>query len=195
VLPAGNGGGPLAVSLTGYVVAPADGLYNFSVVVDAGAQASLTLRGVATPLTFGAGAAPNLPVKLSAGALTAIALTATGVKHMLTLNWQGASGVGWQPIPGQYLFAQSQINRLRDTYVRFLKATSLASALSLDANEIAYLGYDPSSAISTSAKDKTAAGPETLHPASMGNIVVGSRLQIDSGAGAGGRGSQRRHRD
>ena len=33
---------------------------------------------------------------------------------------------------------------MRDTYVRFLKAASLASALSLDANEIGYLGYAPS---------------------------------------------------
>jgi Neuraminidase-like domain len=182
VLPAGNGGGPLALSLTGYVVAPQDGVFNFSVVVDAGAQASLTLAGVATPLAFGAGAAPNLPVKLSAGALTAITLAATGVKTTLTLSWQSASGVGWQPVPQQYLFTQSQINRLRDTYVRFLKAASLASALSLDANEIAYLAYDPSRAVATSAKDKTAAGPVTLHPASMSEIVVGSRLRIDAGA-------------
>ncbi|MGH3511530.1 MAG: neuraminidase-like domain-containing protein [Pseudonocardiaceae bacterium] len=181
VLPAGNGGGPLAVSLTGYIVAPQDGAFNFSVVVDAGAQATLTLAGVATPLRFGAGAAPNLPVKLSAGALTAITLVTTGVKATLTLGWQSASGVGWQPVPQQYLFAQSQIDRLRDTYVRFLKAASLASALSLDANEIAYLGYDLSPAIATSAKDKTVAGPVTLHPASMANIVLGSRLRIDTG--------------
>ena len=71
MLPAGNGGGPLAVSLAGYIVAPQDGAFNFSVVVDAGAQATLTSAGVATPLSFGAGAVPNLPVKLSAGALTA----------------------------------------------------------------------------------------------------------------------------
>ena len=114
--------------------------------------------------------------------MTAITLAATGVKTTLTLSWQSASGVGWQPVPEQYLFTQSQIDRLRDTYVRFLKAASLASALSLDANEIAYLAYDPSRAVATSAKDKTVAGPVTLHPASMANIVVGSRLQIDAGA-------------
>jgi hypothetical protein len=182
VLPAGNGGGPLAVSLTGYIVAPQDGAFNFSVVLDAGAQATLKLAGVAAPLSFGAGAAPNLPVTLSAGALTAITLVATGVKTTLTLGWQSAAGVGWQPVPQQYLFTQSQINRLRDTYVRFLKAASLASALSLDAKEIAYLAYDPSRAIATSAKDKTVTGPVTLHPASMANIAVGSRLQIDTGA-------------
>jgi hypothetical protein len=182
VLPAGNGGGPLAVSLTGYIVAPQDGEFDFSVVVDTGAQATLTFAGVATPLSFGAGAAPNLPVKLSAGALTAITLVATGVKTTLTLGWQSAAGVGWQPVPQQFLFTQSQINRLRDTYVRFLKAASLASALSLDAKEIAYLAFDPSHAIATSAKDKTVAGPVTLHPASMANIVVGSQLQIDTGA-------------
>jgi hypothetical protein len=182
VLPAGNGGGPLAVSLVGFIVAPQDGAYNFSVVVDAGAQATLTLGGVATPLAFGAGAASNTPVNLSAGALTPVTLQATGVKTTLTLSWQSASGVGWQPIPGQYLFAQSQVDRLRDTYVRFLKAASLASALSLDADEIAFLAYDPSRAVSTSATDKTVAGTVSLHPASMANIAVGSRLRIDSGA-------------
>ena len=104
VLPAGNGGGPLAVSLTGYIVAPQDGMYNFSVVVDPGAHATLTLTGASTPLSFGARAAPNLPVKLSAGALTAIALAATGVKTTLTLNWQSPAGVGWQPVPQQNIF-------------------------------------------------------------------------------------------
>lgn len=94
-LPAGNGRGPLAVLLIGYVVAPRDGVYNFSVVVDAAAQATLTLGGVATPLSFGAGATPALPVKLSAGALTAVTLTATGVRTSLTLSWLSASGVGW----------------------------------------------------------------------------------------------------
>ena len=111
------------------------------------------------------------------------------------MSWQSAAGVGWQPIPQQYLFTQSQIDRLRDTYVRFLKAASLASALSLDANEIAYLAYDPARAVATSAKDKTVAGPATLHPASMANIAVGSRLADRRRRGAGGRRSHRRHRD
>ena len=182
VLPAGNGGGPLAVSLTGYLVAPQDGTFNFSVVVDAGARATLSIGDVAAPLIFGTGTAPNLPVKLSAGVLTPITLVATGVKTTLTLGWQSSAGVGWQPVPQQYLFTQHQIDQLRDTYVRFLKAASLTSALSLDANEIAYLAYDPSRAIATSATDKTAAGSVALHPASMANIVVGSRLQIDTGA-------------
>ena len=66
--------------------------------------------------------------------------------------------------------------------MRFLKAASLASALSLDANEIAFLAYDPARAVATSAKDKTVAGPATFHPASMANIAVGSRLAIDAGA-------------
>ena len=90
------------------------------------------------------GFAPNLPVKLSAGALTALTLTATGVKHTLTLNWQGGSGVGWQPIPGMYPFTakpdqpacaipMSASSRRRRSPAR----------LSLDADEIAYLGYDP----------------------------------------------------
>jgi hypothetical protein len=153
VLPAGNGGGPLAVSLAGFIVAPQDGLYNFSVVVDAGAKATVTLGGVASVLSFGGGAPPNAPVLLSAGALTPIALLATGVKTTLTLCWQSTAGLGWQPVPGQYLFGLTQIAHLRDTYVRLLKATSLASALTLDAHEIAYLGYDPGSTGAAPAPD------------------------------------------
>ena len=141
-----------------------------------------TLGGAAQPLAFGPAAPRNPPVTLSAGALTPIAITATGVKTTLTLSWQSAAGVGWQPVPGAYLFTQSQVDRLRGTYVRFLKAASLASALSLDANEIAYLDFDPSLVVATSAKDKLAVGPATVHPASMANIAVGVRLSIDAGA-------------
>ena len=186
VLPAGKDGAALAVSLSGFIVAPQDGMYSFDVATDAGAQATLTfsatLGAAAASLAFGAGAAPNLPIRLSAGALTPVTLAANGIKTTLTLSWQSASGIGWQPVPQQYLFSQSQIDRLSGTYVRFLKAVSLASALSLDAAEIAYLGYAPSGTVTTSARDATAAGPVMLHPASMAGITVGSRLLIDAGA-------------
>ncbi|QGM47133.1 hypothetical protein H2LOC_016335 [Methylocystis heyeri] len=181
-LPAGSGGGPLAVSLAGYIVAPQDGAYNISVVADAGAHAVVTLGGAVAPLVFGPGAASNAPVQLSAGALTPIMLQATGVRNTLTLSWRSPSGTGWQPVPAQYLFAQARLDDLRDSYVRFLKAVSLASGLSLDAKEIAWLAFDPLRAVATSCKEKTVAGPTTLHPVSMAGIRVGTRLRLDVGA-------------
>ncbi len=184
-LPPASGAQGLAVSLKGYVVAPQDGLYAIAVVMDAGASATVTLDGVPAPLRFGPGLAPNAPVTLRAGVLTALALDAKGVVTTLTLSWQSTSaGLGWQPIDGQCLFSQTQIAGLRDTYVRFLKAASLASALALGADEIAYLAYDSARAVATSAKDKTVPGPATFHPASMANIAVGSRLAIGAAAAA-----------
>ena len=87
-----NGGGPLAVSLTGYIVAPQDGLYNFSVVVDAGAQATLTLgEGIdAAPLRRRRAA--ERAGQVERRRLTPIALPATGVKTTLTLSWQSRAG-------------------------------------------------------------------------------------------------------
>ncbi len=55
------------------------------------------------------------------------------------MSWQSL-GLGWQVIPAEYLYPLSLVTRLGDTYVRFLKAASLAAALSLTAAEIAYLG-------------------------------------------------------
>ena len=116
---------------------------------------------------------------LSASVLTPIKLVATGVKTTTTLCWQNGAGLGWQPVPAQYIYPQKPMDRLRDTYVRFLKAASLASALSLTADEIAYLVFDPNKAVATTAKDKTAVGVATFQPASMANIALGSQLLID----------------
>ena len=180
-LPPGTGAGAIAVALSGYLVAPQDGAFNFSVVLDPGAAATLSFGPSGPTLAFGAGAPPALPVTLSAAVLTPIQLVATGVKTTVTLCWQNGAGLGWQPVPAQYLYPQTTMDRLRDTYVRFLKAASLATALALDANEIAYLAFDPSKAAATTAPDKTTAGAATFHPASMANVAIGQQLAIDQG--------------
>ena len=56
-----------------------------------------------------------------------ITLTATSIKTTLSVSWQSL-GLGWEVIPGAYLYPLSLVSRLGDTYVRFLKAASLASA-------------------------------------------------------------------
>jgi hypothetical protein len=186
-LPQGNGGGAIAVALSGTIVAPQDGAYNFSVVLDPGAAATVTFGSAgATPtyptLTFGKGGSPALPITLSASVPTPISIVATGVTTTVTLCWQNGTGLGWQPVAAQYLYPQTPMNRLRDSYVRFLKAASLASALSLTADEIAYLAFDTTRAVATTSQSKTAVGSATFQPASMTYIAVGTQLVIDTGA-------------
>ena len=123
---------------------------------------------------------------LAAGALTAITLTATGVKTTLTLNWKSAAaGIGWQPTPAPYLFAQSRIAGSAPAMSRFLKATSLATALVARRQRDRLSRPTTRHAMAaTSASDKFAAGVATATPLSMGNIVVGARLAVDTGAAA-----------
>ena len=181
-LPPGAGGAPIAVMLAGFIVAPQDGAYNFSVVVDPGAEATLSFSESGPTLAFGKNAPLALPVTLSAAVPTAIELIATGVKNTLTLCWQNGAGLGWEPVPAEYLYPQRAMDSLRDSYARFLKAVSLASVLSLNADEIAYLAFDPLRAVATTSQSKTAVGSATFQPASMSNIGVGSQLLIDTGA-------------
>src|SRR5207253_465416 len=123
------------------------------------------------------------PISLKAGTLTPIALTATSLKGALAVNWESL-GLGRTVIPGEYLYSATLVDNLNITYVRFLKASSLATALSLTADEIAYLGTATSFRVNTtdSRDDVQAGSSTTLTPASMSNINAGSALVIDSGA-------------
>ena len=121
---------------------------------------------------------PDLPGRRPA---RADHLTATRIKTTLKVSWQSL-GLGWQVIPAQYLYPFSLVSRLGDTYVRFLKATSLAAALSLTAAEIAYLGTAASFSVNTTDATAIAPGPAVFTPASMANIAVGSVLVIDNGS-------------
>jgi hypothetical protein len=71
----------------------------------------------------------------------------TSLTATLSVSWE-STGAGWQPIPAAYLYSGSLIARIRVAYSRFVKTTSLASALSLTAAEIAYLAADPDFAVS-----------------------------------------------
>jgi hypothetical protein len=139
-LPAGSGGGDIAGTWSGYLTAPQDGFYDVNVTTDAGATVTLELGGLPVPGTSTAGGlwSNETPISLTAGALVPITLTATSIKTTFAVSWQ-SQGLGWQPVPAQYLYPATLVTSLGDTYVRFLKATSLASALSLTAAEIAWL--------------------------------------------------------
>jgi Neuraminidase-like domain/Putative peptidoglycan binding domain/Salmonella virulence plasmid 28.1kDa A protein len=184
-LPARPGGGPIAGIWSGYLNAPQDGFYNIEIETDPGAAVTLTIDGSLVSLAPSSNASVwsnQSPISLTAGQLVPIKFTALSLQSSLALNWQ-SSGLGWQTIPAGYLYSDTLVDRLQTAYVRFLKATSLATALSLTADEIAYLGTGANYAVNTTdSLDNLAPGTVTFTPASMTNIKKGSLLVIDSGA-------------
>ncbi len=182
-LPAGTGGNPIAATWSGYLNVPQSGSYNFAIVTDSGAKVSLEIDNEAIPMAIANGVFTNqVDVSLVAGALVPIVLTVTSIKTTFALSWQSPPGIGWELIPAQYLYPLNLMQRLGDTYVRFLKATSVASALSLVADEIAYLGTDVTAAVDTTCATTVAKGTVAITPQLMTNVVVGSELVIDTGA-------------
>ncbi len=183
-LPARPASAPMAGSWSGYLNAPQDGFYNIGVETDPGAKVTLTIDGDPVLLT----SSPNGsvwnnqgPIELTAGQLTSINLGITSLQSTLTLNWQSA-GLGLQPVPPVYLYSDTLMDHLQTAYVRFLKTTSLAGALLLTADEIAFLGTSSSFTVNTTDRtDKLSPGVVTFTPASMKNIAAGSMLIIDSG--------------
>ena len=181
-LPPGTANGPIAGVWTGYITVPQNGDYNFAVVADSGATVALEIGGTSAVMSLIGGVWRNQnSVTLVAGALTPIVLSARSIKTTLSLSWQSPPGLGWQIIPGQYLYPFNLVQRLGDTYVRFLKATTLASALSLVADEIAWLGASPARTVDTACALAVAAGSVQFTPQSMANIAVGSVLAVDTG--------------
>jgi pSer/pThr/pTyr-binding forkhead associated (FHA) protein len=175
------GGAPLAAIWSGYLGAPQDGSYDISIATDPGATITLQVNG-ATVQGQQAGSVWRslMPITLVAAELAPITLTTTSIKTTLVVSWQSL-GLGWQVIPGQFLYPLSLVKHLGNTYVRFLMATSLATALSLTANEIADLGTATTFAVDTTDDAQIAPGSAVFAPASMANIAQGSVLVIGSG--------------
>ena len=59
----------------------------------------------------------------------------------MIVRWE-TTGSGWDVVPAAALYPQATVDRLQSVYLRFLKATALASALKLTANELASLAAD-----------------------------------------------------
>ncbi len=149
-LPARPGGGLIAGTWYGYIGVPQDGYYNVRVLTDPGASPHLEIGGAAItmeqPPAGGSLWSNQSPIWLSASSLTAISLTVTSLATTMAVVWE-STGLGWQPIPGTYLYSGTLVARLAAAYSRFVKAASLASALSLTAAEIAFLAADPDLAV------------------------------------------------
>ena len=126
---------------SGYLEAPENGFFNFSIEADTNARVSLNLGGKLIDLTHTQNSIlwrNAQPIDLRAGTLCEIALKVENVKDTLKVRWQ-TSGRGLEVIPAAYLYSSTLISHLRLTYIRFLKVTALATTLKLTASEIAYL--------------------------------------------------------
>ncbi|MGH8470921.1 MAG: neuraminidase-like domain-containing protein, partial [Gammaproteobacteria bacterium] len=143
-----NGGATLPFSpasgiWSGYLEAPENGLYKFSiepgVAGGAGpATATLTLNGEDKPLEKNGEVWSNTTaIELRAGTLYPITLIVEDITAGLKVRWE-TKGRGWEVIPPGYLYPATLTGHLRTTYVRFLKAASLAAGLKLTASEMAY---------------------------------------------------------
>jgi hypothetical protein len=181
-LPPPTSGSEIAAVWSGYIVAPQSGVYDVSIAADEGASVRLEIDGEQVLGTPAGGLWSNdTEISLEAGVLTPVKLSAESLATMLSVSWR-SHGLGWQAIPGECLYSLDLIECIRNTYARFLKAASLAGALSLSAAEIASLGTQGSYAVNTTSASSTKAGAATFTPASMANIKTGSELVIDGPA-------------
>ncbi len=173
-LPAGKGGGPIAGVWSGFVDAPKTDFYDVQVTADAGAAVTLLVDGVDAGMTQSGGVWQNAsPIQLKAGTLSALRLTVTGVKDTLLVTWQTGT-VGAAPIPAACLYGALLVDRLRTTYLRFLKAASLGAALSLSADEVAWLAA--SSELSVGGKGwlsslTTSGDPDPATASRLGEVL------------------------
>lgn len=136
-LPA-NGGNPISGIWSGYLEMPENGFYNFHVETDAEAVVALTLDGKTIDLVQNGNIRSNKDaVELRAGTLYPLSLKVEKVKNTLTVHWE-TEGPGREVIPARYLYSATLTAHLRATYIRFLKAVSLAEALKLTASETVY---------------------------------------------------------
>jgi len=138
-------GGTVIGIWSGYLEIPEDDSYNLSIEADPGATVTLTLGG--SPVELDHDQDPAVftnagELALRAGTLYTFVLTVGNVKDKLVVRWATTSR-GQQPIPAELLYGDTGTAALRDTYLRFLKAASLAEALKLDADELAYLAAHP----------------------------------------------------
>jgi len=133
---------------SGYLEAPENGFYNFNIepgaAGGAGAgSATLTLNGEDKPLEKNAEAWSNTTaIELRAGTLYPITLKVENITAGLKVRWQ-TKGRGWEIIAARYLYPETLTGHLRATYVRFLKAVSLATGFKLKASEMAYFAAHP----------------------------------------------------
>lgn len=133
-----NGGNPISGIWNGYLEMPENGFYNFHVETDVEAVVTLTLDGKTIDLVQNGNIRSNKSIiELRAGTLYSILLKVEKVKNLLAVRWE-TEGRGKEIIPARYLYSEILIAHFRATYIRLLKAVSLAEALNLTTSEIVH---------------------------------------------------------
>ena len=123
----------------GFIEAPDSGFYNIVVEMDATANATLSMAGKAVPLTQHGRVWRNTdPIELTAGSLSHIVITIQKVKDQLAVKWESPTRPR-EVIPARYLYPPNALDLFSEAYIRFLKAASLATALSLTEDELSHL--------------------------------------------------------
>jgi hypothetical protein len=132
-----TGGVAIRGSLSGYLEAPQNGSYNLRIETQADAPLlQLRIDGTAVELERSGNVwSTKRPVELKAGNLHQIDLFETA--STAALFWQ-TEGLDWQEAPERSFYSGPLINQLRATAIRLLKASALASALKMTANEIVH---------------------------------------------------------
>jgi len=129
----------------GYLEAPENGLFNLHIEADTAATVTLLLDNKPVALTKnGANWTNATQLELRAGTLYPVVLTVNNVRDKLRVQWEWRpKGQGRGIIPSRYLYPATLFEHFQKTYVRFLKAASLATGLGLTANEMAYFATYP----------------------------------------------------
>ena len=122
----------------GLIEAPEAGFYNIVIEADPGATAALSLGGSPVALTQNGAVWRNTdPIELTAGTLYDVVFTLQKIRESLAIKWETPARPR-EIIPGRYLYPPGALGLFSDAYTRFLKAASLATALDMTADEIAY---------------------------------------------------------
>jgi len=141
--PLPNPGNAISGIWSGQVETPEAGFYNFIIEADSGTKVTLTLDGQTLALIQNGNVWRNTePHELKAGMLYKIELKVEKVKDALSLKWETPKRAR-EVIPSRYLYPPTILASFSSTYVRFLKAASLATGLGLTANEMAYFATHP----------------------------------------------------
>jgi hypothetical protein len=147
---AGGVGNPLPANPTpgaaisgiwnGYIEAPDSGFFRLRVETDVGATVTLLFHDKPIALAQNGPLWDNTePIELRAGTLYPVRLTVGRVSNVVRLQWE------WQPkgqgraiVPARYLYPAALFETFKEAYVCLLKVASLATALRLTANELAF---------------------------------------------------------
>jgi hypothetical protein len=134
-------GNALSGIWSGYIEPKKNGFYNIRIETDPDARVEGQI-GESPVGKTGDGIWSNTGrIELSAGALYPIRIAVQGVKNKLKVTWTTV-GQGWEVIPPESLYPEHHVDRIGDTFTRFLKIASLASLLELTPNEIAYFATE-----------------------------------------------------